>query len=85
LYRTTMLAFGIAAVNVVRLPGAVLLNALGVFRFSAATLAIVVPIVLASSFQLAHDGAVTAVLYPALLGEIAVFAAELTVLFRRMR
>jgi len=85
LREATLLAFGVAAVNVVRLPGAVLLNALGVFRFSAATLGLVVPVVLASACWLAHRGAVAAVLYPALFGEIALFVAELAALRARMR
>ncbi|NTS65879.1 hypothetical protein HRV97_11985 [Sphingomonas sp. HHU CXW] len=85
LARATMLAFAIAAVNVVRLPGAVLLNVLGVFRFSAATLGAVVPVVVVLACWLAHRGAVVAVLYPALAGEAAMLVAELVALRRRLR
>jgi O-antigen/teichoic acid export membrane protein len=85
LARATTLAFATAAVNVVRLPGAVLLNVLGVFRFSAATLVAVVPVVVVLACWLAHRGAVVAVLYPALAGEAAMLVAELVALRRRLR
>ncbi|WP_375271950.1 hypothetical protein [Sphingomonas sp.] len=81
----TALAFAVVAVNVVRLPGAVLLNVMGVFRFSAATLMVVVPGVLALACWLAHGGHVAAVLYPAVAGELIVLIAELTMLWRRVR
>ncbi len=81
----TALAFAVAALNVVRLPGAVLLNVTGVFRFSAVTLMVVVPGVLALACWLAHAGHVAAVLYPAVAGELIVLLAELIVLWRRVR
>lgn len=81
----TALAFAAAALNVVRLPGAVLLNVAGVFRFSAMTLMVVVPGVLALACWLAHAGQVAAVLYPAVAGELIVLLAELAVLWRRVR
>lgn len=85
LRRATMLVFATAAVNVVRLPGAVLLNALGVFRLSALTWGIVAPVVLVLAVWSAHAGAIVAVLYPALAGEAVLFGVELIVLRRRMR
>ena len=85
LAHATLLAFATAAVNVVRLPGAVLLNVLGVFRFSAATLAIVMPVVVVLACWLAHRGAVVAVLYPALAGETVILVAELVALGRWLR
>lgn len=81
----TALAFAVAALNVVRLPGAVLLNVIGVFRFSAVTLMAVVPAVLALACWLAHAGQVVAVLYPAVVGELIVLVAELIVLWRNVR
>lgn len=79
------LALLAAVVNIARLPGAMLLNALGVFRPSATAMACVVPPALLWAIWAAHTGRVAETLYAPLGSEALLLGIEGAVLARAVR
>lgn len=79
------LALLAAVVNIARLPGAMLLNALGVFRASATAMACVVPPALLWAIWAAHAGRVAETLYAPLGSEALLLGIEGAVLARAVR
>ncbi|MBW6524023.1 hypothetical protein KZ810_11000 [Sphingomonas sp. RHCKR47] len=85
LWQVTTLSLLVATVNIVRLPGAMLLNALGIFRAPAIALAVLVMPVLGWTFCAAQRGYVAQILWAPLLSEALLLAVEGIVLARAVR